>query len=129
MSFSKMGRILPTNRDAHDHKDFLRQGYALVVAAALQDQLGDTHRAIKTIERWTGASERTVKNWLAGSSGPSGEHLVALARNSDEVFEAFLILSGRSAPETIAADTISELRTTLQRAITLTEVISVSKDQ
>jgi hypothetical protein len=129
MSFSKMGRILPTSRDAHDQKEIIRQGYALVVAAALHDQLGDTHRAIKTIERWTGASERTVKNWLAGSSGPSGEHLVALARNSDEVFEAFLILSGRNVPETVTATTVSELRTTLQRAIALADVISVSKDQ
>lgn len=44
---------------------------------------------------WTGANERTVKNWLAGVSGPSGEHLVELVRQSDAVAEAFLILAGR----------------------------------
>ena len=45
---------------------------------------------------WTGASESAVKNWLAGSHGPSGVHLVALVRNSDEVLRIFLLLTGRS---------------------------------
>jgi hypothetical protein len=45
--------------------------------------------------RWTGANERTVKNWLAGTYGPNGEHLIDLFRNSDEVLEAFLSLAGR----------------------------------
>src|SRR5690242_4786594 len=119
MSFPKMGRTLPATAGALRQKETLRQGYALVIAAALHDQLGDTHRAIKTIVRWTSASERTVKNWLAGSSGPSGEHLVALARNSDEIFEAFLILSGRNATTAISTETVSELRATLRRAVAL----------
>jgi hypothetical protein len=45
--------------------------------------------------RWTGANERTAKNWLAGINGPSGEHLLRLVRNSDRVFECVLMLSGR----------------------------------
>jgi len=45
--------------------------------------------------RWTGANERTVKNWLAGTYGPNGEHLIDLLRNSDEVLDAFLSLAGR----------------------------------
>jgi hypothetical protein len=36
-----------------------------------------------------------VKNWFDGDSGPSGRHLAALARHSDEVLAAFLALSGR----------------------------------
>jgi hypothetical protein len=69
--------------------------YPAAVAYALQRQLGGTHQAVKTVMRWTGASERTVKNWFAGSSGPSGHHLLALARHSDEVLAMFLALAGR----------------------------------
>jgi hypothetical protein len=45
--------------------------------------------------RWTGASERTVKAWLAGVSGPSGQHLIELIRHSDTVLEVLLAASGR----------------------------------
>lgn len=53
------------------------------------------NRAIKTVMRWTGSNERTVKNWIAGTNGPSGEHLVILARHSRAVMTAFEQLSGR----------------------------------
>jgi hypothetical protein len=69
--------------------------YPVAIAHALQNQLGTTHQAAKMIMRWTGAAERTVKNWLAGASGPSGQHLVDLIRHSDEVLEALLVLAGR----------------------------------
>jgi hypothetical protein len=69
--------------------------YAIAVAAALRRELGDTRQAIKSARRWTGASERTVKYWFNGSRGPRGEHLIALARHSDEVLEAFLDRAGR----------------------------------
>ncbi len=74
-----------------------RQGinYVSVIAAGLRKELGDTHRAVKTVMRWTGANERTVKNWLAGRYGPNGEHLIRLFRHSDEVLDAFLRLAGR----------------------------------
>lgn len=69
--------------------------YPAAVAYALRNQLGTTHQAVKTVMRWTGAGERTVKNWFAGISGPSGQHLVALIRHSDEVLEVLLLLAGR----------------------------------
>ncbi|HET7086997.1 MAG TPA: hypothetical protein VFI23_19675 [Rhizomicrobium sp.] len=69
--------------------------YAAVVARALRKQFGGTHGATKRVMRWTGASERAVKNWFAGSKGPSGMHLISLIRNSDAVFEAFLDLAQR----------------------------------
>src|SRR5262249_24774589 len=69
--------------------------YPVAIAYALQKQLGTTHKAIKIIMRWTGAGERTVKNWLAGVSGPSGQHLVDLIRHSDDGLEVLLILAGR----------------------------------
>ena len=46
--------------------------------------------------RWTGANERTVKNWYSGANGPSGAHPIALAGNSGEVVEAFLALTGHN---------------------------------
>jgi hypothetical protein len=55
--------------------------YVTVVAAGLRRELGDTHQAIKTVMKWTGANERTVKNWLGGRYGPNGEHLIDLFRN------------------------------------------------
>src|SRR5580765_6756832 len=71
------------------------KSYTTAVAHALRRQLGGSHQAIKTVMVWTGAGERTVKNWFAGTSGPSGRHLVAIARHSDEILEVFLALAGR----------------------------------
>lgn len=72
--------------------------YAATLAAALRSELGGLRAAAKTLMRWTGAGERTVKAWLAGISGPSGDHLISLLRHSDEVFAAVLRMSGRAAP-------------------------------
>ncbi|KZM49681.1 hypothetical protein [Labrenzia sp. OB1] len=69
--------------------------YAAIVASALKSELGQTHRAVKTIRRWTGAAERTATNWLNAETGPSGPHLAMLAQHSDTVLEAFLIMAGR----------------------------------
>ncbi len=96
--------------------------YATVVAAALRRELGDTHRAIKIVMRWTGASERTVKHWYAGTTGPNGEHLIALLSQSDEVLEACLMMAGRK--HAIAAQKLIEARDvladTLERIVELT---------
>lgn len=87
MSFPKKGRVLP--------KGAAQCEYVSAVAAALRSELGPTHQAVKTVVRWTGANERTVKNWMAGTGGPSGQNLVELLRNSEAVFEALMHLAGR----------------------------------
>lgn len=87
------------------------QSYPAAIASALTGELGDTHRAVKTVMRWTGASERTVKNWFAGTSGPSGEHLIAVVRHSDAAFEAVMLLAGRG--EVAAAKRLTDARDTL----------------
>jgi len=95
---------------------FPREGtYAQAIADTLQRQLGATHQAVKIVMRWTGAGERTVKNWLAGRSGPSGQHLLSLIRNSDDVLDTLLLLSGRR--QMAAAKKIIEMRDTLARAV------------
>lgn len=69
--------------------------YAQEIAFALHESLGGRHAAIKTVVGWTGANERTVKNWLSGTYGPSGPHLVGLAKHSSAVLESFLLMSRR----------------------------------
>jgi hypothetical protein len=73
--------------------------YRTAIAMALHEELDDTHRAIKMAMRWTGASERTVKYWFSGERGPSGDHLIALARHSDAVLYVVLALAGRHIVE------------------------------
>jgi hypothetical protein len=79
--FPKTGRKIPPSSDGPS------DDYASSIAGALKAELGNSHQAIKTLMRWTGANERTTKNWLSGSNGPSGEHLLEIMRNSDLVFE------------------------------------------
>ncbi|WP_342244732.1 hypothetical protein [Pseudomonas sp. OTU5201] len=97
-------------------KTFLEaEQYALHIAKALRTELGTTHQATKTLMRWTNAKERTVKNWLAGTSGPRGEHLVALVKHSDLALSAFLLLAER--PHAVTASELPLLRQKLQAAI------------
>lgn len=79
-------------------RDFPDSGeveYAVAISAALREELGDGHRAAKTVMRWTGASERSAKGWLSGKNGPSGPHLILLARKSDAVTRAILCLADK----------------------------------
>jgi hypothetical protein len=47
------------------------------------------------VASWTGANEKTVKNWFSGRHGPNGEHLAVLVQRSDEVLSTFLTMAGR----------------------------------
>jgi hypothetical protein len=108
----KKGRILPKDPGA----------YALAIAQALNQRLGDTHQGIKIAMRWTGAAERTVKNWFAGVSGPSGEHLISLLRHSDEVLEVILILAGRE--RSIASKKLIDARHKLGEVLALVQSLT-----
>ena len=88
--FRKKGKKLPDQQSTRDAI------YASSIAEALRSELGQSHRATKTLMRWTGASDRTAKNWLSGHCGPSGNHLVQLARESDTILATFLGLAGRN---------------------------------
>jgi hypothetical protein len=48
---------------------------------------------------WTGAKERTVKNWLSGAHGPHGDYLLVLLGKSDAVMDA---LVGTLPPDRLA---------------------------
>jgi len=89
--------------------------YAAGIGKALHLELGESHQAAKTLMRWTNANERTVKNWMAGSSGPRGEHLIALIKHSDLALAAFLKMAER--PHALAASELPGLRQRLQSVI------------
>lgn len=89
--------------------------YRMEIAAALRRELGGSHQAIKASMNWTGASERSAKNWFAGAHGPAGEHLIELMRHSDEVAETVLALCGRS--EACVSLDLARLRTALVKML------------
>lgn len=86
----KKGKELPLRAKRQE----LAHGYALAIGEALSEEVR-RGASIKKVMRWTGASERTVKGWVAGSSAPSGEYLVGLLRASDLIFERLLVLADR----------------------------------
>jgi len=120
MSFPKKGKFFPAG-NGHDrgYADQGRTCFAAEIAAALRHSLGPTGAGVKTVATWTGANEKTVKNWFAGRYGPSGEHLAVLVRHSDDVLNAFLVMAGRQdlmvATKLAAAEqAISELLVAVQ---------------
>ena len=96
--FPKTGKVLPDAGAGADHPVI----YATTIAKALRAEFGGAPNATKTVMRWTGASERTVKNWFAGSNGPVGGHLLDLMRHSDQVFDALVDVAGRKKVVTTA---------------------------
>jgi hypothetical protein len=109
--FPKTGTVLPNAKRRSDQAAI----YARMVSAALREDLGETHRATKTLMRWTGASERTVRNWMTGSKGPNGEHLIVLIRHSQTLLEVILGYAGRDRD--IAANRLIAARAGLRELI------------
>ena len=94
MSFPKKGKFFPDGTRRPGDRLSSDQ-YSSEIAAALQDWARTRGLGAKVVASWTGANEKTVKNWFAGRYGPSGEHLVVLVRQSDEMLKAFLKLADR----------------------------------
>jgi hypothetical protein len=95
-SFPKKGKSFPkrggdggSNFSPEDH------AFAMKIALALRSELKDQNSRAKLVAGWTGANERTVKNWISGRYAPSGRHLVVLAQHSDQVLNAILSMADR----------------------------------
>jgi hypothetical protein len=116
--FPKTGRRFPVREQQPD--------YASCIAEALRAELGNSHQAIKTLMRWTGANERTAKNWLSGVNGPSGEHLLEIMRHSDLVFERVLELIDRKA--VLSHRKLEEVHDALRATAQLLSEMIQSKD-
>ena len=101
MSFQKTGRNVrpdtnktfpksPVKIEAGSNSTFVTE-----ISDALHSAFGGSGKSIKTVMRYTGAGERTVKNWFEAKNGPSGENLIKLVHHSDEILEKLLLLAGR----------------------------------
>lgn len=88
--FPKKGKTFPTGRDTITDAEF-----AQAIGSALKVEFGSTRNASKTIMKWTGVSSRTAKNWLNGSNAPSGLNLILLARESNAVLQAMMVMANR----------------------------------
>ena len=96
MSFPKKGKFFPGGTaHAAGGNGQHAASFAGEIAAALRRSAGTGGEGIKIVAGWTGANEKTVKNWFSGRYGPRGEHLAVLVQQSDEVLSAFLIMAGR----------------------------------
>jgi len=100
--------------------------FATEIAAALQRASAEGGLQIKTVAGWTGANERTVKNWFSGQYGPSGEHLLVLARHSHEVLRTVLGIMDRE--DLLIALEFGEIEQRIAKLATLVEELK-GKDE
>ena len=95
-SFPKKGKYFPKREgDKGAGFNLDDRAFAMKIAAALKSELRDRNSRAKLVAGWTGASERTVKNWIIGRYAPCGRHLMVLAQHSDQVLIAILSMAGR----------------------------------
>ena len=85
----KSGTRLPKTQDPLSEARL-----AVLIGNALQDELGASRRATKTVMSWTGVSDHTARAWLNGRTSPSGLHLVVLAAHCRPVMATVLRLAG-----------------------------------
>lgn len=114
--FPKTGNKLPKRSERLTEAD-----YAFAISEALKTELGTSANAAKQIQRWTGAADRTARNWLTGVVGPRGNHLMELARESDAVLEAVITMMAR--PELALAPDLHAVEVALAKASGAFEVL------
>ncbi len=102
-----------------------REAYAQTVANLLRREHGDSHRAIKQLMRHSGASERSVKNWLSADHGPDSLYLLRLAVNSPAIRTFILRLfedpAAQPYSDPIDSPRLSEIRKSYAASATLDE--------
>jgi len=97
MSPTPMDRTFRSFSGRHFRKDIATcpVRFSEMIAEALRRDFGDTHAAVKTVSKQTGANERAVKNWFEAKNSPAGYRLIALMSVSEAVLEAVLVAAGR----------------------------------
>jgi hypothetical protein len=106
----KKGKKFPPQGGEITEKEF-----AEAVARALEIEFGTSAHAASTIMRWTGVSERSAKNWLAGCHGPSGSNLLLLARHCASVRQMIFRLMGM--PSLALTGSLNAVRALLESMI------------
>lgn len=117
MSFPKTGRFLQGDDEA---------SFAAMVSTVLRGALGERPASVKQVARWTGAGERTVKNWFSGSCAPRCHHFRGLVRHCPEMLEAFLASAGRG--ERLALARVEEARERLRQALAVLDLMARDDD-
>ena len=108
-SFPKKGKSFPKRgRDGGSDFRLDDHAFAMKIALALKSELKDRSSRAKLVAGWTGANERTVKNWILGRYAPCGRHLVLLAQHSDRVLNAILSMADRQ--DLLLAPKVEDLR-------------------
>jgi hypothetical protein len=108
-SFPKKGKSFPKPVGAGGSDFSLDDhAFAMKIALALKSELKDRNSRAKLVAGWTGANERTVKNWILGRYAPCGRHLVILAQHSDQVLNAVLSMADRQ--DLLLAGRVEDLR-------------------
>jgi hypothetical protein len=124
MSFPKKGKSFP-KRGGDGSSDFGLDdhAFAMRIGSALRAELKDRNSRAKLVVGWTGANERTVKNWISGRYAPCGRHLVVLARHSDQVLNTILAMADRH--DLLLARKVGDLR---RKALELVALIGELND-
>lgn len=107
--------------DVHPGRE-MQSVYAQEIAKALLADFGTKTGAMKAVMKWTGASSRSAKYWIAGTRGPDGRHLMLLVKNSDRVLRSVLSLSGRDAYAFSLE--LSAARAALLRAVAIVDALA-----
>ena len=115
--FPKKGKFFPDRR----RRPGTEIRFEKVISEALREELRGTGRTAKTLMEWTGASERTVKNWLAAKYAPRGPHLICILRHSEKMLAAMLLLAGKE--ERIAATDILEARNQIADCVRCLDIL------
>lgn len=108
MSFPEKGNIFPNGRTSDET-------FAKLVSSVLCRALGERSSAIKVVARWTGAGERTVKNWFVAKNAPSGDHFLELVRHCPDMLDEFLAAAGQK--ERLAGVSVRAARLALVTSI------------
>jgi hypothetical protein len=116
-SFPKKGKSFPNGGGSSDFS-LDDHAFAMKIASALTSELKDRNSRAKLVAGWTGANERTVKNWFSGRYAPCGRHLVVLAHHSDHVLNAILLMADRQ--DRLLGEKVEDLR---RRVLELAAII------
>lgn len=115
MSFSEKDRKVQSRDGKAFPANPAGEPLAIVIAAALKAEFGNTPSALKTVAQMARSNERAVRNWFDGKNGPSGENLIILMRHSDLVLRTVLTLADRQ--DLVVAVGLASLRRQLVDAV------------
>ena len=92
---------------------------ARTYAGAVADALSATGLPPKRVAHRADVPPRTAEGWMNGTNGPSGAHFVRLAAEFDEVFDAFMQMTGRISAASYTAAEREQLKRAMTKALAI----------